>query len=586
MAKDKMDEMRQKLKLDGMEDVKKKEIFNKFVQAGGQVIDLNKKVKKEGTEIIKSPITDKGTFKKESERTDNKRIVYTEAKPVFNKKNIEMDLSQKNKKNNPVNKWIEYLSAKLGCVFSGIISFRGDDFKQAFKDLILTNFQNMLLNSRMILASILYQDNYVATEIKKRFFMDTNFPFYFELIYRFDKIYDDELFKQLSLMRQSSQPVKYYQKHLTGIFKSVFILQPYYFSLKTGIETALLTEKEIRKLDSNITYQNLRKMNGYIDFIFIKIYPKLFALIDYYYKLDSKVKNISFNDYLDFQEEDYIGYYNEKWKEDLAEEVKKNQVQTLKQASSITELKDEIKNTNETAVMDDKNPIKKGFSIIENTVKFNDILNFYKENKDIRSLFSIKDKVFLSSCLIDFFDKEFSFIFSSNKVEFNVVFLEGKRIDIKRDLMDTHYKVSGILERVNEYIKVIREIRKLDNDAYINIHERSARSNQYSLQRSQISRSMRKEAREFTEEFSSKFLTILTDYKNDKKIIQNPETILEFDKKTDGNRYLNGKRVIDAIDDAFCFSSALNFLLLDGDLGGFSLLIDKIVYLNIKLEDD
>jgi hypothetical protein len=45
----------------------------------------------------------------------------------------------------------------------------------------------------------------------------------------------------------------------------------------------------------------------------------------------------------------------------------------------------------------------------------------------------MNDKVFLTYVLIDFFDREYSFLITSNKVGFNVNFNYGNRIDIKKD---------------------------------------------------------------------------------------------------------------------------------------------------------
>ena len=155
---------------------------------------------------------------------------------------------------------------------------------------------------------------------------------------------------------------------------------------------------------------------------------------------------------------------------------------------------------------------------------------------------------------------------------------------MRRIISDTQYRLNGILERVNEYIKVIREIRKLDNDNFMSVHERSSRSNQYSIQRSQISRTMRKESREFYEEFSKKFLLMVSD--KDGRIIRNADAVLEFDKKIDGEKFTDGKKVIEAVEDAYFFCSALNFLLLDGDLGGVSILLEEPVYLNLQFKDE
>jgi hypothetical protein len=232
----------------------------------------------------------------------------------------------------------------------------------------------------------------------------------------------------------------------------------------------------------------------------------------------------------------------------------------------------------------ESDPIKKGLQIIENNIRLKNILSNFNDIHDIRSLFPIRDRVFITLCLIEFFDREFSFIFNSNKVGLNIAFVESKRIDMKRDLLSTYYKINHIIEKVTEYLRIIKEIKKLENDSFVGFQERTTRSNQYSLQRSQVSRMMRKEAREFFEEFSKKFLMVICDYQGEGKIIENPDEVLAFDKKIDGSRYADGKKVTEMIEDAYNFCCSSYFLLAEGDLSSAGLILEKNTYLHMDLE--
>ncbi len=577
MRKDKLDEIREKLKLDSLDDKIKKEMFNKFVDAGGKVVDLNKKSKKHAEKMA--------SIKKN--RSKNPEVLSSGPAPVVSYRIIQKKRIKFNPiepEDNPINKWIERFSAKLGCYFSGIISFDGESFKNSFRDLLIYQYQNNLLNSRMILASVLYQDKLVVNEIKKASFQDSIFPYNYELIYRFDNLYNPEIFDQLVVMRHSLHLVKDIQSLLLQLFKSILVIQPYYVYLKTAIEKALITEKNIRNMDPAITYDNLKKLYGYVDFVFLRLYPRLFSLIDWYYKNDTKDTGESYKDYLKFSEEDVIGYYTNKWKAELAAAVKKDKHDAEKKSGEEIKSGEDQAAVNDEVVLADEDPIKKGLEMIENNIKLRNILANFSDQHDIRSLFPVRDRVFITLCIVDYFDKEFSFIINSNKVGLNIAFVDGKRSDLKRELMDTYYKINLIMERVNEYLKVVREIKKLENDSFVSFQERTTRSNQYSLQRSQISRTMRKDARELFEEFSKKLLIILGDYQGGRKIIENPDETLQFDTKIDGTRYADGKKIIELIGDAYNFSCAALFLLTQGDLSSFGLIMEKSMYLHMDLD--
>lgn len=579
MAKNRIDDLRQKLNLDSLDERKKKEMFEKFVKVGGQVVEAEdeekKKRAKELDEKIAKMRSDDTTYEEVKKARKNRTV-----------KKSMIDLSPESQKSNPINQWIEVFSCRLGCVLSGILTMNAQDLKGNFKDMILMQYQNALLTTRMILASILYQDKFVGNEIKKRFLVDVIYPYYYELIYRFDNLFDDELFSRLGALRQQREIDPETRELLIRVFKGIFVVQPHYQSLKNGVEKALLIEAEIRKLDPGTTTENLKKLNVNIDLVFLKFYPRLYALVDYFHKTDPAAKKKSFKELLKLQDEDYIGFYTNQWKEDLVNMAKQ-------EAEARRKAETEKPKTNASAaaaasgiIQDDTDPIKRGLRIIEGFVRFRDILYYYYEKKDTRAYFPIRDKVFLTYALVDFFDKEFSYIFTSNKVSFGVIFGDGKKLDLKTELSDLHYKLNGIYEKSNEYLKIIKELRKLDEDAYMTIQERSAKSNQFSLQRSQISRTLRKEAKDFFEEFSKKFLVLISDYREEKKIVQNGESLIEFNKNIDGDRYVDGKHVIDAIQDAYCYASALNFLLADGDLSGFSLMLEKPVYLSGQLYQD
>jgi len=557
MEKTKIDEIREKLKINEMDDFTKKDLFNKFTSIGGKVIEET-----EDENIIEKMNYDDLNKK-------NKNITIKEQKKI---KKIKKE-DEKNKINIIFANWIDYISSKLNCFISNITNFKVTNFRNNFINLILFDFQNALINSRMILASVLYQDKYIASEIKKMLcFNSKDFPFYFEILYKYDNLFNAELFNQLNIIREELKTVNKAKPYFIFLFKNLYILKPYINALKISVDKALIYERDLRKLEKNITYSNIRKLYGYIDFIFYKVYPKLFILIDYYYKNDTKDKNIDFINYLELKEEDQIGFLTMKWKKELEEEAKKmKKLKEQKLNEEVIEKEENNKN----------DPIKKGLDLIKKYINFKQILEKFSQEKDPRILFSINDKVFLTYTLIDFFDKEFSFILNSNKVNYNIVFDFGNRIDMKKELLNNYYKLNGIYERVNEYLKILRDLKKIEDDAFLNIEEKNALHNQYTIQRSQISKIIRKETSEIVELFLKNFLYILTDYRNEKKVLQNPDDIVEFDLKIGESRICEGQKIINIIENAYYIIDAIHFLLIEGELGGISPIVENPIYLNL-----
>jgi hypothetical protein len=584
MPDDKLYGMQKKLGVTRLGDTDKKEMFNKFVKAGGQVVDLEKaerekRLVEQRSRMEQSPQKREQVYERprRPEHREEERKPAPMSRPAA--KPVESGFSL----------WLERFTSRLSCFFSGITAFGGKEFQPAFHEFVLINYQNTLLNSRMVLASILYQDRLVAAEIKKRMIADSLQPFAFELIQRFDALYDEQVFQALLVMKNSVQSVKSAKEMVLRLFKGLYILQPYAFQFKSAVEKALSIERDIRRLDPNVTSANLKRISANADFVFQKVYPKLFLLAEMYYHTDPARLKTNFRDFCGVVEEDSVGMLTARWKEEIEQQLRSEEAarrsalaaQTRGEGAGSDQPGGETLPGEQSSDNPD-DPVRLGLRLIEQNIRFRAIRKSYIENKDPRGLFTVSDKIFLSYVLIDFFDKEYSFLFNSNRVAFNIAFQSGAKLDLKRELVDNYYKINNIYERTNAYLKILRDIRKVDKDAFMKQDEKTTRYNQCSIQRSQLSRAIRKDARELFEEFSRRFLFIVNDLRSLGKVVQNAEDILDFNKKVDGSRVIDGKTIRAAMEEVYYFCSALHFLFTDGDLGGMTLAIEKPLYLKIE----
>ena len=68
---------------------------------------------------------------------------------------------------------------------------------------------------------------------------------------------------------------------------------------------------------------------------------------------------------------------------------------------------------------------------------------------------------------------------------------------------------------------------------------------------------------------------VISDFNSSNRLLQNPDAVLRFDKEIDGEKILNGKKMIEAIIEAFLFASSFAFLLNFGDLSGSGIYIES-----------
>lgn len=568
---DKRHEVRNRLSVDRFTEDEQKDIFNRFVEGGGEVVDLDKAERLKQLQNARSS----GSSRRVATLEEEKRK--TAAKLAQMEKEVSIAESMKQ---NPVQKYFESLAIRISCALNGVMNFGASSFKPKFVSLTLEKYQNALLEARMVLASILHQNEKVREQIKSRVSVDSEGGISFELLYRFDSLYDEAFFRSFDVLRMDTHQVNDLERKYIEMFKPLYALRRYKGVLRAAADRAVMIEKELRNLDSVSAFNNSHKLTSQVDWIFEKFYPRLFLLIDYYYKEACRRKELPFREFLGFEAQDEAGYLTRIWREQEEYEAQKERIRSeLKGGPRPGTVAAE---ESSSPLVTDKT-LSRGLSLVNQFVDFPEVLESYRKEKTVRALFSLNDKVFLTYALVDFYDKQYSTLFTSNKVKYNLKFAEGKKLDLKKELTDTYYKLNGMVyERVNEYLKVIKEIRKAERDSYVSLEERAGRINQASIRRSQISRNLRKEARGLFDRFSKWLFMLVTDLEGKCEIIQNPEEKLDFDMKISGDRILKGRTACEGVQDAYAFAYTIHYLLADGDIGGYSIVSEKPIYLRLK----
>ncbi len=561
--RDRIDDIRQRLKMKDLSESEKKQLFQKFVDAGGEVIDLDAQERRALKKTVRTVVREREMVRHDLEQAEKKT---TRAKKV--------------EEPNPVTQWIELTAARITCALLGLIRWNGRQLKESFVNFLVYDFQNALLQIKMILASLLYQDKAITAEIRQMMLADSAFPFGYELIYRLDQLYKEEYFKFLSEHKLDPESLFETLEVLKAIYRNLFVIQNYQTSLKLAVEKALLKEGDIRRLNPRITDQNIKSLHIAIDMIYEKVVDRLYNLMEYAYRLERQKRRTSFRDFLGMKAEDVLGYYTDQWKEELQkamQEATKKQSAGQKTGGSLFP----EENPAAKSVLESLNEyIQKGLSFIEERIHWKEKLMEYESNRNPKVLYTVNDKVFLIEHLLELYESEFSFLFTSARVQFNYLLVDGKRMDMKKELVDLYYKTMPLRDRFNEYLRILKEIRSVEKETFLSVAEKSSRLNQLAIQRSQVSRQIRRDLRDIFEQYSSKWLFILSRSENESPVIQNMTEVLNFDRKLEGERWSHGKTIREAVEMAYSLADTIHFLLM-GELGGNSLLIEKSLYLKI-----
>lgn len=563
-TRERIEDIRQRLKMKELSESEKKALFQRFVEAGGEVVDLDAEERRHIQKIGKAVDWEQRLQKiaMEEKEKRNRRLVSGVEEP------------------NPVSQWIEVTASRITCAILGIIRWNGRQLRESFVNFMVYDFQNVLLQIRMILASLLYQDKAITAEIQQSMLSDSSFPFGYELIYRLDKLYDEEYFRFFAEHKQDPDSLDQMLEILKVLYRTLFVIQNYQVSLKLALEKALRKEGEIRRLNERITDQNRKGLYAAVDFIYERVMKRLYPLIEYAYKQERKKRRISFRDFLGMRPEDVLGYYTDQWKEEIRKAVQQSSQDKKKPQNSSGMVFSDSEEGVDHILHGLNEYVRKGVDFIGERIHWKERLLEYESNRNPRAVYTVNDKVFLVETLMEFYDSEFSFLFTSSKIQYNYLLIDGKRVDVKKELLDLYYKMVSLRDRFNEYIRILKDIRGVEKEAYLSVAEKSGRLNQFAIQRSQLSRQIRKDLRDIFEQFSNKWLFVLSRSETEMPVIQNMSDTLSFDKKLEGERWAHGHTIHEAVEIAYGLSDTIHFLLM-GELGGTSLLIEKSLYLKI-----
>lgn len=561
--RERIDSIRERLKMRDLSEGEKKALFQKFVEAGGEVIDLDAEERRALKKVAKTVVRERARIERDVAEAEKKRTASL----------------KKAEEPNPVSQWIELTASRITCALLGIIRWNGRQLKESFVNFLVYDFQNTLLQIKMILASLLYQDKAITAEVRQMMMADPSFPFGYELIYRLDTLYQEEYFKFLAEHKVDPESLFETLDELKAFYRSLFVIQNYQTSLKLAIEKALTKEGEIRRLNPRITDQNIKSLHTAVDFIYERVISRFYPLMEYVYRLERQKKRISFRDFLGMKPEDVLGYYTDQWREEMkkAMQEEEKKAKTQAQPGMLFPTAEETANH---VLQGLSEYIQKGVAFIEERIHWKEKLMEYESNRNPRAVYTVNDKIFLVETLIELYESEFSFLFTSNKVQYNYLLIDGKRVDMKKELLDLYYRMMPLRDRFNEYLRILKEIRGIEKEAFLSVAEKSSRLNQLAIQRSQVSRQVRRDLRDMFEQYSSKWLFILSRAESELPVIQNMNDTVTFDKKLEGDRWANGKTIREAVEMAYSLADTIHFLLM-GELGGTSLLIEKSLYLKI-----
>ena len=574
-----IDKTRDRLKLDDIEEDDRRDLFNKFVDAGGEVVyDSRKKINSTTTNINAN--TNSHIKKNNSINTNSQsRFEHSDIKPKKElhptNKQTNYESIEKIKTNEvfkPANKSKPlFFNFKLwlSAFSSGVITFFGGKVNPKFLNFIDKNVISSLLEMDTLMFNALNPMGINDADSKnKREKIISRFATELEdveLLERIKDQYDEKVYKNLLRpYKELDSPVVAvnYVNELKGMFRPLYVLHLYSSKIKLVGEKAMSSYAIVDNMSRGIVNSRISAFKRAVELIYSKYYPKLLILLQYASK--EKLETLEeFNKFLEITDVDILGYYTK-----LKLASQKLHESKIEAAKENIGKKDEEEKLNKIESI--------GVKLIEKCVSFKKEDNNIEYETDPFYTIEENDKIYRIKVLIDFLDREYSILFVSNKVKYNLVYDNLVRTDYKSDFNNIFLSLSDINSRFNEYSEICKNILKVEEDEAMRFEQRVSMLSERNGQRAYISKNLKSTVVSIINSFKKKLDKLLLDKEEREKIIANPNDILTlFADIGNHKKRVQGYNVLKALTEAYYFISGFNYLITEGELSGAGILIDK-----------
>lgn len=558
MSMSKIDKTKENIGITNLDDKTKKDLFNKFVQAGGQVVtekkssgfkDFDREKQKQYRQKIES-------HKEKLQKT--KPVSAVRQTKSAQKTSEEKVQARGEQKRGSFGAFIDRTIIRFKLMFLGVADFWGGYYKTGFIERFNTEYKAALLELQMIYLDLFKQNPAIGKTIIAK--LDAIKPLYYELIEMIAAIYDRGSFMLITQAYEEfpdiSQRVSDYRDFFISLFKKLFVLHRYTTTALDAFERAVSFQQEAEKNKASLYASKRKKARNDVYIIFNKLFPRLYWLFCNYYGVILPLNDPRIESLLGITSEDKPG------RRVKGAEITEVEVPLPGDAArEADEKKKEEKLPTE---------IKKGLDIMYALDMKKLRAEYDREN---RFKFVKDDDIILQSRLLLLeFDREYSLILTTNKIKYNTTYGSAGKTDYRIRLSDLYNGMRDCMEALRQYTDALELYEKtrldkpISNAQYI---EYSKKLTQLEKTQKTLGAQARMTVASYMEKVADELKMLMDDMNGQQLIVANPQDILNFESEIEGEKKLSGKKVYECIYLTHCFAAALAYRLsVGGDLSG------------------
>jgi len=540
-----IDKTKQNLRVNDIDDTQRRDLFNKFKDAGGQVLSER--------DARRNLVIDRDKQKQHQQRLDehysNKRVPSNQR--IVSQKKISPTVSARQ------STAMDRFRIRMRLRMLGITGFNTVFFKRSFFQKFNDIYKPALIEIQMIFLSLYKKDPKIGSRIIRS--LDKISPIYYELCEGAGDLYQpyiiDQILDAYHNYPDVPQPLSELRDLINEQFRMLFILKPYENSILNSFEKAIdmsISYSEGKK-DKNIRKKDLKNA---LFVIFDKLYPRLHTIFCHYNGILFTETDKSIEDILSIKQSEKPG-----------NRVRRDESQAA-QSDNFQDPERDVEEKPEKTVENDS--VKEGLKLMYKLdIGF---LRALYDKKGEYELLNNTDKVLLAYLLFLEFEKEYSFILTTNKVKYNIDFSTNVKIDYRIKLQDIFNQLKKCQDTFRSYYDTFIEYNKIfnqkptSNDQYIAY---SKRLDEISKKKKQSGSMARMVIKSFMDNLATELAVLIDDMNGRMKYISNPQDILEFSYEIEGDKKLKNKKIYEAMETIYNYASALSHRISsEGDLSG------------------
>lgn len=544
-----------------LDESARKQMFNKFVDAGGQVIkEKPDPVEEDPKKSRTAPKTRQGSVSR-NEFEDSKGRSGGRGDDKSGKDNDKQSVDPRVLYEKEISSFSARLAVKFKCWFGKVTPFGSSDINPSFMHDVASTAKQALMECHFVGAELLSNPN-LSPQVAVA--LDKISPLLVEIIALSQKLYNgpeiNQICEPILKAPDTPVPIDAIKGPVYSLFKRMYVLYPYQETLKKAIAQAYDELQKIENKPGLIYSTKKKKIHGELDSLFEDFFEKFYLII-----IRSENKNIPLisrymENLLDIRPEDKPG--QRKLGAGMNEENPTDSTGNAENPESKEETAEEPKEKEKPVLSKEQAyglRIMQAFTIPQLRKK-HDPKNEFAHYPDA-------DKALLGYLYFQEFDAEYSLVLTTKKIVIKPVIINGVKVDYRQKMQDIYEGVRLIGDQFRAYNEVMREMKKHKDNPGANYIEASKKLSGIEQKRQGQSRTVRIAVKDFSSKVRDALLELIKDMKTKKEIVGNMEDILSLEAMESKKR-LNKKAIKQCIMESYCYALALSDRLESGDLYG------------------